>query len=54
MRVFHWQIGGKGFTETDKPNYEASFYSKTKGMVEDLLTSYSNICILRSPLSPGR
>lgn len=42
------QIGGKGFSETDKPNYDASFYSKTKAMVEDMLTSFPNVCILRS------
>jgi len=40
-------IGGKGFTEEDTPNYTGSFYSKTKAVVEDLLKSYGNICILR-------
>jgi len=29
-------IGGKGFLETDPPNFTASFYSDTKGMVENV------------------
>ncbi|CAM9983785.1 unnamed protein product, partial [Hapterophycus canaliculatus] len=29
-------IGGKGFVETDPPNFVASFYSHTKGMVENV------------------
>jgi hypothetical protein len=48
ISVLGCQIGGKGFSETDKPNYDASFYSKTKAMVEDMLTSFPNVCILRS------
>lgn len=40
-------IGGKGFTELCTPNYSASFYSKTKIMVEELLKSYDNVLILR-------
>lgn len=40
-------IGGKGFTEEDKPNFHASFYSHTKGMVEDLLKAYKTTCTLR-------
>ena len=43
----HPQIGGKGFTEEETPNYIGSFYSKTKATVEDLLKSYTNICVLR-------
>ncbi|XP_031123431.1 bifunctional dTDP-4-dehydrorhamnose 3,5-epimerase/dTDP-4-dehydrorhamnose reductase-like [Ipomoea triloba] len=38
---------GLGFMEQDKSNYAGSFYSKTKGMLEDLLGEYNNICILR-------
>jgi len=30
------QIGGKGFLETDTPNFHGSYYSHTKAMVEDL------------------
>ncbi|CAN0129404.1 unnamed protein product [Ascophyllum nodosum] len=40
-------IGGKGFKEHDTPNFTGSFYSDTKGMVEKMLMSYSNVCILR-------
>lgn len=29
-------IGGKGFVESEPPNFKASFYSFTKGMVEDV------------------
>jgi dTDP-4-dehydrorhamnose reductase len=31
-------IGGPGFTEEDKPNFFGSFYSYTKGMVEQVRT----------------
>eukprot|EP00455_Lapot_gusevi_P020866 TRINITY_DN2202_c0_g1_i2.p1 TRINITY_DN2202_c0_g1~~TRINITY_DN2202_c0_g1_i2.p1 ORF type:complete len:305 (+),score=115.41 TRINITY_DN2202_c0_g1_i2:67-981(+) len=40
-------LGGKGFVETDKPNFAGSFYSFTKGVIEPLLNVYSNILILR-------
>mmetsp|Transcript_19466 Transcript_19466/g.30467 ORF Transcript_19466/g.30467 Transcript_19466/m.30467 type:complete len:289 (+) Transcript_19466:449-1315(+) len=40
-------IGGPGFLEEDPPNFSGSFYSKTKGMVEDLLTCYPTVLILR-------
>ncbi|KOS21664.1 putative rhamnose biosynthetic enzyme 1 [Escovopsis weberi] len=40
-------IGGPGFTEEDRPNFEASFYSLTKGHVEPILASYPNCLILR-------
>ncbi|EKX39237.1 hypothetical protein GUITHDRAFT_89166 [Guillardia theta CCMP2712] len=40
-------IGGRGFTEEDRPNYDGSFYSKTKAIVEELLKVYSNVLILR-------
>jgi len=44
---------GIGFKEEDTPNFSASYYSKTKGMVEFLLSSYSNVLTLRvrMPLS---
>lgn len=38
---------GKGFTEEDKPNFDGSFYSKTKGYMEPLLSCYDNCMILR-------
>jgi len=37
-------IGGKGFTEEDKANFHASFYSHTKAMVEELLREYKYVC----------
>jgi len=40
-------IGGKGFTEDDVPNFSASFYSKTKAMVESLSRNYPNVLLLR-------
>jgi len=42
-----------GFTEEDNPNFVGSFYSKTKGMVESLLSFYPNVLTLRvrMPLS---
>lgn len=46
-------IGGKGFTEDDKPNFTGSFYSKTKGYLEDMLRSYTTtLCLrVRMPIS---
>lgn len=38
---------GIGFTETDTPNFDGSFYSKTKGYMEPLLNCYPNCLILR-------
>ncbi|XAR71458.1 hypothetical protein NMG60_11028723 [Bertholletia excelsa] len=43
----HPQGSGVGVTEDDRPNFTASFYSKTKVMVEDLLREYENVCSLR-------
>jgi len=40
-------IGGKGFLENEPPNFDKSFYSKTKGMVQELLTSYPHVLLLR-------
>ena len=46
-------IGGTGFVESDKPNFDGSFYSKTKGYLDEMLKSYSNVLVLRlrMPLS---
>ncbi|KAH7404002.1 hypothetical protein KP509_15G004900 [Ceratopteris richardii] len=38
---------GIGFTEDEKPNFDKSFYSKTKAMVEELLKHFENVCTLR-------
>jgi len=40
-------IGGAGFTEEDKPNFDGSFYSATKAVVEGLLREYDNVLTLR-------
>jgi len=40
-------IGGSGFVEEDEPNYDGSFYSKTKIMAEKLLVHYPNVLTLR-------
>ena len=38
---------GKGFLETDKPNFDGSYYSKTKGYLEEMLKSYKTTLVLR-------
>jgi len=38
---------GKGYFEDDVPNFDKSFYSMTKGMVEKLCRSYPNVLVLR-------
>ena len=38
---------GVGFTETDFPNFAESFYSETKGYMEQMLKCYNNCLILR-------
>ena len=38
---------GIGFTETDPPNFQGSFYSRTKGYVDQLFSSYDNVLVLR-------
>jgi len=41
-------IGGKTYTEEDKPNFTGSFYSHTKGLTEELLKIYlDHLLILR-------
>lgn len=40
-------IGGKGFTEEEKPNFHGSYYSHTKAIMEELLSVYSTTCTLR-------
>lgn len=40
-------IGGPGFKETDLANFKGSFYSETKGHVEEIIKNYSNCLILR-------
>ena len=43
------QGSGIGFAETDEPNFDGSFYSKTKALVEKIITAtgYDNVLQLR-------
>lgn len=43
----HAMHSGKGFTEDDKPNFDGSYYSKTKIMLDTLLRDYPNVLNLR-------
>jgi len=43
----HPMHSGIGFLEEDVPNFTASFYSLTKGLVEKLLQFYPNVLTLR-------
>jgi len=43
----HPEGSGKGFLEGDVPNFHGSFYSHTKVLMEDLLSSYKNLLQLR-------
>mmetsp|Transcript_48129 Transcript_48129/g.56258 ORF Transcript_48129/g.56258 Transcript_48129/m.56258 type:complete len:329 (+) Transcript_48129:81-1067(+) len=38
---------GKGFVEEDKPNFDESWYSETKGYMEQMLKCYPNCLTLR-------
>merc|ERR1712070_1169415 len=41
-------IGGKGFTEEERANFDGSFYSFTKGMCEEMLRVYlDHLTVLR-------
>ncbi|KNC52227.1 NRS/ER protein [Thecamonas trahens ATCC 50062] len=40
-------IGSSGFTEDDEPNFDGSFYSETKAVVEKYLRLYENVLVLR-------
>ena len=40
-------IGGTPFFEEDRANFDGSFYSLTKGYVEEMLRVYPHICVLR-------
>ncbi|GBF90980.1 rhamnose biosynthetic enzyme [Raphidocelis subcapitata] len=50
--IFHYdedfpEGSGKGFMESDKPNFTGSYYSFTKAIVESLLKEYPNVLTLR-------
>lgn len=43
----HPMCSGKGFDEEDEPNFNGSFYSRTKIIVEKLLRAYPHLLLLR-------
>ncbi|MFC1841582.1 NAD-dependent epimerase/dehydratase family protein [Candidatus Dependentiae bacterium] len=43
----HPMYSGIGFTEEDEPNFDGSFYSKSKIMLDKLLQDYPNVLNLR-------
>ncbi|CCG81053.1 Putative uncharacterized protein [Taphrina deformans PYCC 5710] len=43
----HPMRSGKGFTEESEPNFDESFYSKTKAQVEKIIANYDNVLNLR-------
>lgn len=43
----HPQCSGIGFKEEEKPNFDGSYYSKTKIMLDRLLQDYPNVLNLR-------
>lgn len=43
----HPMGSGMGFCEEDEPNFEGSFYSKTKGMLDRITGCYPNVLNLR-------
>ncbi|BDC35182.1 hypothetical protein Noda2021_11400 [Candidatus Dependentiae bacterium Noda2021] len=43
----HPMYSGKGFTEDEEPNFDGSFYSHTKIILEQLLLEYPNVLNLR-------
>lgn len=50
--IFHYDDNypmgsGKGFKESDTPNFTGSYYSHTKAIVENLLKEYPNVLTLR-------
>jgi len=40
-------IGGPGFTEEDRSNFDGSFYSRTKAFLETYLKELENVLVLR-------
>lgn len=45
--AYHALGSGIGFKETDRPNFDGSYYSKTKIMLDTLLQDYPNVLNLR-------
>lgn len=49
----HQLNSGIGFKEEDEPNFDKSFYSKTKGLVEQIIKFYPNMLNLRLRMPIG-
>lgn len=45
--IFAGENEGRGFTETDEPNFYGSYYSRTKALADKLLIEFDNVLILR-------
>lgn len=45
--VYSSDNGGRGYAETDEPNFAGSFYSRTKAMAECALREFPDVLILR-------
>ncbi len=45
--IYEGENGGRGFTEDDAPNFEGSFYSRTKAEAERQLAEYDNVLTIR-------
>jgi dTDP-4-dehydrorhamnose reductase len=43
----HQMRSGNGFTEEEEPNFDGSFYSSTKILIEKLILNYPNVLNLR-------
>lgn len=43
----HPEGSKQGFNESDVPNFQGSFYAKTKTMVQELAAAYPNVLMLR-------
>jgi dTDP-4-dehydrorhamnose reductase len=50
----HPERGGMGFTERDSPNFDGSFYSRSKIQMEALALEYPNVLNLRIKMPIGR
>lgn len=45
--IYQGDNEGRGWSESDTPNFTGSFYSATKAMAEQLVSTYDNTLILR-------
>ncbi len=45
--IYEGDNNGKGFSEDDAPNFNGSYYSRTKAEAEHILKDYGNVLIVR-------